>query len=64
MHTLLTRIYVFATTLLTDRSAQNLVEYSLIVATLAFGCVAGMHSLANGVSIAFNDVSNDLATIL
>ncbi|HUB29907.1 MAG TPA: hypothetical protein VL967_09425 [Terracidiphilus sp.] len=64
MNTLLLRIYVFASTLLTDRRAQNLVEYSLIIATLAFGCVAGLHSLANGVSTAFNDVSNDLATVL
>jgi Flp pilus assembly pilin Flp len=64
MHTLLLKVYVFATTLLSSREAQNLVEYSLMIAVLAFGSVAGMHSLASGVTIAFDNVSTDLATVL
>jgi Flp pilus assembly pilin Flp len=64
MNTLLLKVYTVALTLLTDRKAQNLVEYSMIVATIAFACVAGMHSLASGVSVAFDNVSSDLATVL
>jgi pilus assembly protein Flp/PilA len=44
--------------ILTDESAQDLVEYSLIIAVMAFGAVAGMQSLASGVNVAFNSLSS------
>lgn len=47
-----------------DTDAQDLVEYSLVVSLLAFGCLAGMQSLASGISIAFHNVSSGLATSL
>lgn len=43
---------------LADNSAQDLVEYSLIIGVMAFGAVAGMQSLASGVTVAFNSLSS------
>jgi pilus assembly protein Flp/PilA len=50
--------------LMTGEDGQDLVEYALVVALLAFGCVAGMQSLASGINIAFNSVSSDIADSL
>ena len=47
-----------------DESAQDMVEYALIVAVMAFGSVAGIHSLASGVTDALNGVSSTLGTAL
>jgi len=47
-----------------EDAAQETVEYALIVALMAFGAVAGMQSLAGGVTAALNDVSTTLATSL
>jgi pilus assembly protein Flp/PilA len=58
------RIFVELQNLRDDESAQDLVEYALIVAVMAFGTVAGMRSLASGVSVAFNGVSSTLGTSL
>jgi len=43
---------------------QDLVEYALVVALIAFGAVAGMQQLATGIGTAFAMISNDLATTL
>jgi len=47
---------------------QDLVEYALVVALIAFGATAGMTSLAGGINTAFNNVSTqlgaDISTIL
>ena len=45
-----------------DDSGQDLVEYVLIVALIAFGCVAGMNTLATDISSAFGTISNNLGT--
>ncbi|MBZ5526893.1 MAG: Flp family type IVb pilin [Acidobacteriia bacterium] len=41
-----------------DESGQGLVEYLLILALVAFGAVAGMSSLANGLNSAFTRISS------
>lgn len=64
MRRLVFRILVVLQRIRDDESAQDLVEYALIVAVMAFGTVAGMHSLASGVTLAFNGVSSTLATSL
>jgi pilus assembly protein Flp/PilA len=58
------RVLIELQNLRNDESAQDLVEYALIVAVLAFGSVAGMKSLAAGVSSAFENVSTSLGTSL
>lgn len=42
--------------------AQDLVEYALLIALLAFGATAGFKSLANGLTQAFSNVGTYLAT--
>lgn len=45
---------------LKDESGQDLVEYALILAMIAFAAIMGMNDLANGVNLAFNTVSKTL----
>jgi Flp pilus assembly pilin Flp len=40
-----------------DETGQGLVEYLLILALVAFACIAGMKALANGINSAFTKVS-------
>jgi len=47
-----------------ETEGQDLVEYALTVALIAFGAVAGMQGLASEINLAFNAISTDLATSL
>jgi pilus assembly protein Flp/PilA len=42
---------------LKDEKGQDLVEYALIVALIAFAAIVGMNSLANGINSAFNSIA-------
>ena len=42
---------------LKDEKGQDLVEYALIVALIAFAAIVGMNDLANGINTAFNQIS-------
>jgi pilus assembly protein Flp/PilA len=46
--------------LVKHESGQDLVEYALVVALIAFGAVSGMKKLATGITTAFNNVSTQL----
>jgi pilus assembly protein Flp/PilA len=48
--------------LLAEESGQDLVEYALVLALIAFGCTASMQALAGGINTAFNNVSTTLAS--
>jgi len=41
---------------------QDLVEYALVVALIAFGATAGMGALASGINTAFTNVSTQLGS--
>jgi Flp pilus assembly pilin Flp len=41
-----------------DESGQGLVEYLLILALVAFACIAGMQALASGINSAFTKVGS------
>jgi pilus assembly protein Flp/PilA len=43
---------------------QDLVEYALTVALIAFGAVAGIQGVASEINTAFNVISTDLGTSL
>jgi len=45
-------------------AGQDLVEYALVVALLAFGAVAAMKGLATEINLAFQTISSDLSTSL
>jgi pilus assembly protein Flp/PilA len=50
--------------LLAEETGQDLVEYALVLALIAFGCTAGMQALAGGINTAFNNVSTTLASYI
>lgn len=63
MNDRLTALYVWFKQL-KDENGQDLVEYALAVALIAFAAVVGMETLANGINNAFNNISNTLETYL
>ena len=46
---------------LVREDGQDLVEYALLVALIAFACTAGMGTLANSINSAFNTVAAALS---
>jgi pilus assembly protein Flp/PilA len=40
-----------------DEKGQDLVEYALVIASLAFAATAGMSQLANGINSSFSSVA-------
>lgn len=63
MNDRLTALYIWLKQL-KDENGQDLVEYALAVALIAFAAVVGMETLANGINNAFNNISNTLETYL
>lgn len=51
-------------TLLSDEQGQDLIEYALLVALVAFGATAGMSTLATAINGAFSSVGTVLAGYL
>lgn len=68
MNHLLLKLHLKFRTLATREEGQDLVEYALVVALIAFGATAGMSALASGIVSAFDNVStklgNDITSIL
>ena len=62
MSNLLLKLYVKFQDLKSHEEGQDLVEYALVVALIAFGATAGMGALATGINKAFNTISSTLAT--
>ncbi len=48
--------------LLKEQHGQDLVEYALVVALIAFGATAGMKTLAGGLNKAFGQISTNLGS--
>jgi pilus assembly protein Flp/PilA len=48
--------------LISLEEGQDLVEYALVVALIAFGATAGMKSLATGLTSAFRGISTTLGS--
>jgi pilus assembly protein Flp/PilA len=62
MNDMLLKLYVKFQNLKNGEEGQDLVEYALVVALIAFGATAGMTSLASGINTAFGNVSSQLGT--
>jgi pilus assembly protein Flp/PilA len=60
MNTMLLKVYVKFQDLASREEGQDLVEYALVVALIAFGATAGMKALATGLNGAFNGISTTL----
>lgn len=48
--------------LLAREEGQDLVEYALVVALIAFGALAGMKLLASGINNAFSGIATTLTS--
>ena len=64
MNTMLLKLYVKFQDLASREEGQDLVEYALVVALIAFGATAGMKTLATGLNTAFNNISTTLASYI
>ena len=64
MNNLLLKLYVKFQNLKDREEGQDLVEYALVVALIAFGATAGMGALAGGINKAFNTISSTLSTAI
>ena len=62
MNRFLLKLYVKLQDLTSREEGQDLVEYALVVALIAFGAVSGMKALAHGLNTAFNTISTTLST--
>ena len=48
--------------LLSNEEGQDLIEYALVVALIAFGATAAMSALATKISTAFSSIGTSLTT--
>jgi pilus assembly protein Flp/PilA len=64
MNKILFNLYLKFQDLKNNEEGQDLVEYALVVALIAFGATAGMTSLATGINTAFSNVSSQLGTAI
>ena len=62
MTTLSTNLLLYVRSLVEREEGQDLVEYALVVALIAFGAIAGMQFLAGGLNSAFSDIANVLTS--
>ena len=62
MNTLLLRLHIGLQTLTSSEEGQDLVEYALVVALIAFGATTGMKALATGLNSAFRGISTTLGS--
>ncbi len=64
MNTMILKLYVKFQDLASREEGQDLVEYALVVALIAFGATAGMQSLATGLNAAFQGISTTLGSYI
>jgi len=55
-------LYLALCNLINREEGQDLVEYALVVALIAFGAITGMGYLATGLNNAFSTVASTLTT--
>ncbi len=64
MNDLLLRLHIHLQSILIRDEAQDLVEYALVVALIAFGAVLGMGKLAAQINTSFGKISSLLSSSL
>ena len=62
MRNSLLRFYVKMQTLRADNHGQDLIEYALVVALIAFAAAAGMTTVATKINAAFTNIGTKLTT--
>ena len=64
MNDMILKMYAKMQLMMAREEGQDLVEYALVVALIAFGAVAGMSALSIQINSAFNKISSLLASSL
>ena len=62
MNTLLLKLLIKFQEFRSYEEGQDIVEYAMVVALIAFGAVAGMKALATGLNTAFKGISTTLGS--
>jgi pilus assembly protein Flp/PilA len=60
MNTLFLKLLIKFQDFSSRQEGQDMVEYALVVALVAFGASAGMKALATGLNTAFKNISTNL----
>lgn len=60
MKNLIAKLHLAIMNLKSDEG-QDLVEYALLIALIAFACTAGMGTLANSINSAFSSIAGKLS---
>lgn len=58
----LTNLRLAIGAMLADDSGQDLIEYALVVALIAFAAISGMGTLATAINTAFTNIGTTLGT--
>jgi len=56
------KLYVKIQTMRADKNGQDLIEYALVVALIAFAAAAGMTTVATKINTAFTNIGTKLTT--
>jgi pilus assembly protein Flp/PilA len=64
MKTRLSRFLIELSFLLRNEEAQDLIEYALVVALVAFGATAAMGTLASKITNAYTQITTTLTTTI
>lgn len=64
MKNMMLKLYVTMQNMVASEEGQDLVEYALVVALIAFGAIAGMNALSGELNAAFNTISTKVSTSL
>ncbi len=62
MNNFLLRVKARLWDLIQDEEGQDLVEYALVVALIAFGAISGMRAFSSGINHAFTGISSTLTS--
>jgi pilus assembly protein Flp/PilA len=62
MNDLMIKMYLTAKSLIEREEGQDLVEYALVVALIAFGAITSMKFLSSGLNTAFSAVAVTLTS--
>lgn len=64
MNHLFLKLHIYLQTFLAEQEGQDMVEYALVVALIAFGATAAMSKLSTELSSTFNSISSKLGSAL
>ena len=56
------KMQVLKATLINDENGQDLIEYALVVALIAFAAVAGMNTVATNINASFTKIGSKLVS--